>query len=81
MRVITVRFLYLICSIYITYKFIDIVGNNVPVFFIQDAMQFPDLIHAVKPRPNNEIPQAGTAHDNAWDFFSQTPSAMHALFW
>lgn len=44
-------------------------------------MQFPDLIHAVKPRPDNEIPQAGTAHDNAWDFFSQTPSAMHALFW
>lgn len=42
---------------------IDIVGNNIPVFFIQDAIQFPDLIHAVKPRPNNEIPQAATAHD------------------
>ncbi|KAL8322667.1 hypothetical protein RB597_008399 [Gaeumannomyces tritici] len=59
----------------------DIVGNNVPVFFIQDAIRFPDLIHAVKPSPNNEIPQAATAHDSAWDFFSSQPSTMHALFW
>nr|4B5K_A Chain A, Catalase-phenol Oxidase [Mycothermus thermophilus]4B5K_B Chain B, Catalase-phenol Oxidase [Mycothermus thermophilus]4B5K_C Chain C, Catalase-phenol Oxidase [Mycothermus thermophilus]4B5K_D Chain D, Catalase-phenol Oxidase [Mycothermus thermophilus] len=59
----------------------DIVGNNIPVFFIQDAIQFPDLIHSVKPRPDNEIPQAATAHDSAWDFFSQQPSTMHTLFW
>ncbi|KAF1945799.1 catalase-domain-containing protein [Clathrospora elynae] len=59
----------------------DIVGNNIPVFFIQDAIKFPDLIHAVKPRPDSEIPQAATAHDSAWDFFSQQPSSMHTLFW
>nr|AAB84182.2 M antigen [Histoplasma capsulatum] len=59
----------------------DIVGNNVPVFFIQDAIQFPDLIHAVKPQPDSEIPQAATAHDTAWDFLSQQPSSLHALFW
>ncbi|KAL0563453.1 hypothetical protein V5O48_018613, partial [Marasmius crinis-equi] len=59
----------------------DIVGNNIPVFFIQDAIQFPDLIHAVKPRPDNEIPQAGTAHDSAYDFFSQNPSSLHTLMW
>ena len=59
----------------------DIVGNNIPVFFIQDAIQFPDLIHAVKPSPDKEIPQAATAHDSAWDFFSQQPSSMHTLFW
>ncbi|CCX15046.1 Similar to Catalase B; acc. no. Q877A8 [Pyronema omphalodes CBS 100304] len=59
----------------------DIVGNNIPVFFIQDAIQFPDLIHAVKPRPDNEIPQAATAHDSAWDFFSSNPSTMHTLMW
>ncbi|KAL2271584.1 hypothetical protein VTJ83DRAFT_955 [Remersonia thermophila] len=59
----------------------DIVGNNAPVFFIQDAIRFPDLIHAVKPRPDNEMPQAATAHDSAWDFFSQQPSTLHALFW
>ncbi|KAF2853958.1 catalase-domain-containing protein [Plenodomus tracheiphilus IPT5] len=59
----------------------DIVGNNIPVFFIQDAIKFPDLIHAVKPRPDNEIPQAATAHDSAWDFFSQQPSSLHTLFW
>jgi catalase len=61
--------------------FPDIVGNNIPVFFIQDAIKFPDLIHAVKPRQDNEIPQAATAHDSAWDFFSQQPSSMHTLFW
>ncbi|KAL4739040.1 catalase B [Aspergillus similis] len=59
----------------------DIVGNNIPVFFIQDAIRFPDLIHAVKPRGDNEIPQAATAHDSAWDFFSKQPSSMHTLFW
>ncbi|KAF1834303.1 catalase B precursor [Decorospora gaudefroyi] len=59
----------------------DIVGNNIPVFFIQDAIKFPDLIHAVKPSPNSEIPQAATAHDSAWDFFSQQPSSLHTLFW
>ena len=46
----------------------DIVGNNIPVFFIQDAIKFPDVIHAVKPEPNNEIPQATSAHDTFWDF-------------
>lgn len=51
------------------------------MFFIQDAIQFPDLIHAVKPQPDSEIPQAATAHDTAWDFFSQQPSSLHALFW
>ncbi|KAI0127768.1 catalase-like domain-containing protein [Xylariales sp. AK1849] len=59
----------------------DIVGNNIPVFFIQDAIQFPDLIHAVKPSPDNEIPQAATAHDSAWDYFSSQPSTLHTLFW
>ncbi|KAI1393400.1 CATB protein [Hypoxylon trugodes] len=59
----------------------DIVGNNIPVFFIQDAIQFPDLIHSVKPSPDSEIPQAATAHDSAWDFFSQQPSTLHTLFW
>ncbi|OTA61887.1 catalase [Hypoxylon sp. EC38] len=59
----------------------DIVGNNIPVFFIQDAIRFPDLIHAVKPSPDSEIPQAATAHDSAWDFFSQQPSTLHTLFW
>ncbi|KAI3619817.1 mycelial catalase cat1 [Moniliophthora roreri] len=59
----------------------DIVGNNIPVFFIQDAIQFPDLIQAVKPRPDNEIPQAATAHDSAYDFFSQNPSTLHTLLW
>ncbi|KIW27552.1 uncharacterized protein PV07_07280 [Cladophialophora immunda] len=59
----------------------DIVGNNIAPFFIQDAIQFPDLIHAVKPEPDREIPQGGTAHTTAWDFFSQQPSALHTLFW
>ncbi|KAL4739055.1 catalase B [Aspergillus similis] len=60
---------------------LDIVGNNIPVFFIQDAIQFPDLIHAVKPKGDREIPQAATAHDAAWDFFSQQPSSLHTLLW
>nr|AUD09459.1 heme catalase [Thermochaetoides dissita] len=59
----------------------DIVGNNIPVFFIQDAIRFPDLVHAVKPSPDSEIPQAATAHDSAWDFFSSQPSTLHTLFW
>ncbi|KAJ3537044.1 hypothetical protein NM208_g6473 [Fusarium decemcellulare] len=59
----------------------DIVGNNIPVFFIQDAIQFPDLIHSVKPSPDSEIPQAATAHDSAWDFFSQQTTTLHTLFW
>jgi catalase len=53
----------------------DLVGNNMPVFFIQDAIKFPDLIHAVKPEPNNEIPQAASAHDTFWDFVSSPPKA------
>lgn len=60
---------------------LDIVGNNIPVFFIQDAILFPDLIHSVKPRQDREIPQAATAHDTAWDFFSGQPSALHTVFW
>ena len=59
----------------------DLVGNNIPVFFIQDAIKFPDLIHAAKPEPNNEIPQAATAHDTFWDFISLTPEAMHMVTW
>ena len=59
----------------------DLVGNNMPVFFIQDAIKFPDLIHAVKPEPNNEIPQAQSAHDTFWDFVSLTPESAHMLVW
>ncbi|MBC8105480.1 MAG: catalase [Anaerolineae bacterium] len=59
----------------------DLVGNNIPIFFIQDAIKFPDLIHAVKPEPNNEIPQAASAHDTFWDFASLTPETMHMLMW
>jgi catalase len=59
----------------------DIVGNNMPVFFIQDAIKFPDVIHAVKPEPNNEIPQASSAHDTFWDFISLTPESMHMIMW
>jgi catalase len=59
----------------------DLVGNNIPVFFIQDAMKFPDLVHAFKPEPHNDIPQASTAHNNFWDFISLTPESMHMLMW
>ena len=59
----------------------DIVGNNIPVFFIQDAIKFPDLIHAAKPEPDREIPQAATAHDTFWDFISLTPESMHMVMW
>ncbi len=59
----------------------DLVGNNTPVFFIQDATKFPDLVHAVKPEPHNEIPQAASAHDTFWDFISLMPEAMHNIMW
>ena len=59
----------------------DLVGNNCPVFFIQDALKFPDLIHSVKPEPDREFPQAASAHDNFWDFISLTPEAMHTIMW
>jgi len=59
----------------------DLVGNNIPVFFIQDAMKFPDLVHAVKPEPNNAIPQASSAHDTFWDFVSLMPESAHMLMW
>jgi len=59
----------------------DLVGNNIPVFFIQDAMKFPDLVHAVKPEPDNQIPQAASAHDTFWDFISLMPESMHMIMW
>ncbi|MDQ3049869.1 MAG: catalase [Bacteroidota bacterium] len=59
----------------------DLVGNNMPVFFIQDAVKFPDLVHAVKPEPNNEMPQAASAHDTFWDFISTMPESMHMIMW
>src|ERR1700740_1077734 len=59
----------------------DLVGNNIPVFFIQDAMKFPDLIHAAKPEPHFAMPQAGTAHDTFWDFASLMPEITHMLMW
>ena len=59
----------------------DLVGNNMPVFFIQDATKFPDLIHAVKPEPHNEIPQAASAHDTFWDFISLMPESTHMIMW
>jgi catalase len=59
----------------------DLVGNNIPVFFIQDAMKFPDLVHAVKPEPNNAIPQASSAHDTYWDFASLMPESVHMQLW
>ena len=59
----------------------DLVGNNIPVFFIQDAMKFPDLVHAVKPEPHNGMPQAASAHDTFWDFASLMPETSHVLMW
>jgi catalase len=59
----------------------DLVGNNIPVFFIQDAMKFPDLIHAVKMEADRGFPQAGSAHDTFWDFISLTPESMHMIMW
>ena len=59
----------------------DIVGNNMPIFFIQDAIKFPDLIHAVKPEPDRGFPQAASAHDTFWDFVSLSPETMHNVIW
>lgn len=59
----------------------DLVGNNIPVFFIQDAVKFPDLIHATKPEPDNEIPQASTAHDTFYDFVVSTPETTNMVLW
>jgi catalase len=59
----------------------DLVGNNIPVFFIQDAMKFPDLVHAAKPEPHFAMPQAATAHDTFWDFVSLMPESTHMLMW
>lgn len=58
----------------------DLVGNNIPVFFIQDAIKFPDIIHAGKPEPHNEMPQGATAHDNFWDFVSFLSIPINFLF-
>lgn len=59
----------------------DLVGNNIPVFFIQDAIKFPDLVHALKPEPHNEMPQAASAHDTFWDYISITPESAHMIMW
>jgi catalase len=59
----------------------DLVGNNIPVFFIQDAMKFPDLVHAVKPEADRGFPQAASAHDTFWDFISLMPESMHMIMW
>ncbi len=59
----------------------DLVGNNIPVFFIQDAIKFPDIIHAGKPEPHHEMPQAATAHDTFWDFICLVPESMHMIMW
>jgi catalase len=59
----------------------DLVGNNMPVFFIQDGIKFPDLVHAIKPEPHNEMPQASAAHDTFWDFISLMPESAHMIMW
>lgn len=59
----------------------DLVSNNIPVFFIQDAMKFPDVVHAIKPEPDNEMPQASAAHDTFWDFVVSTPETAHMIMW
>jgi catalase len=59
----------------------DLVGNNIPVFFIQDAVKFPDLVHAIKPEPHHEMPQGASAHDTFWDFISLMPESMHMIMW
>ncbi|SCY81631.1 catalase [Alkaliphilus peptidifermentans] len=59
----------------------DLVANNIPVFFIQDAIKFPDVVHAIKPEPHNEIPQASAAHDTFWDFVVNTPETAHMIMW
>ena len=59
----------------------DLVGNNIPVFFIQDGIKFPDVVHAAKPEPHHEMPQAQTAHDSFWDFVSLVPETLHMVMW
>ncbi len=59
----------------------DLVGNNIPVFFIQDGIKFPDLVHAIKPQPDRDMPQASAAHDTFWDFVSLTPESAHMIMW
>jgi catalase len=59
----------------------DLVGNNMPVFFIQDGIKFPDLVHAIKPEPHHEMPQASAAHDTFWDFISLLPESAHMIMW
>ncbi|WP_413056637.1 catalase [Sporosarcina sp. 179-K 3D1 HS] len=59
----------------------DLVGNNIPIFFIQDAIKFPDLVHAVKPEPHNEMPQAASAHDTFWDFVANNQESAHMIMW
>ncbi|UOQ95395.1 catalase [Halobacillus shinanisalinarum] len=59
----------------------DLVGNNIPVFFIQDAIKFPDLVHSFKPEPHNGMPQAATAHDTFWDFVANNQEAAHMVMW
>lgn len=59
----------------------DLVGNNMPVFFIQDGIKFPDVVHSIKPEPHNEIPQASAAHDTFWDFVVSTPETTHMIMW
>lgn len=59
----------------------DLVANNIPVFFIQDAIKFPDVVHAIKPEPHHEMPQASAAHDNFWDFISLMPESMNMIMW
>src|SRR5690606_16930148 len=59
----------------------DLVGNNIPVFFVQDAIKFPDFVHSVKPEPDRDFPQAQSAHDTFWDFTSLTPESIHMLLW
>ena len=68
-------------KLYTSEGIFDLVGNNIPVFFIQDAIKFPDLVHAVKPEPDSEMPQAGSAHDTFWDFIWLTPEATHMVMW
>jgi catalase len=59
----------------------DLVGNNIPIFFIHDAIKFPDVVHSIKPEPHNEIPQASAAHDTFWDFVVSTPETTHMIMW
>jgi catalase len=66
---------------YTTQGNFDLVGNNIPVFFIQDGMKFPDVVHAVKPEPHHEMPQAASAHDSFWDFVSLVPETAHMVMW